>query len=203
MSEAGGKGGVTKGKDTLLELRNWSLVRDTPAGPITLLRDIDLDIQCGEWIGILGANGSGKTSLLRFLAGENSPLAERAALIFQDPDEQIIAASVAEELALGRPALTKAEAVQAVLREFDLARFARLDPRLLSAGQKQRLAVAVAECGQPPVAPSSSPPSAEARPKSLATCYCWKVAVWWPTVRRQMCCPIQRRSGCWGRRRRA
>ncbi len=48
---------MTKGKDTLLELRNWSLVRDTPAGPITLLRDIDLDIQCGECIGILGANG--------------------------------------------------------------------------------------------------------------------------------------------------
>jgi len=137
---------------TLLELQAWTLTRETQAGHLTLLRDIDLTIQTGEWLGILGANGSGKTSLLRYLAGEESPLAGRTAMVFQDPDEGLVAGSVTEELSLGRPDLTGAngrEKLAEILSNYHLQRYARLAPHLLSAGQKQRLAVAVALAGKP------------------------------------------------------
>ncbi len=131
----------------LLELRSWSLVRETADGPETLLQDLDLTVHRGQWLAVLGANGSGKTSLLHFLAGEDSPLSARRALVFQDPDAGIVGATVAEELALGRPGLPVAE----VLAAYGLTELAGLSPRLLSAGQKQRLAVAVAEAGDPEV----------------------------------------------------
>ena len=66
----------------------------------------------------------------RFLASEESPLREPAAIMFQDPDEQIFAASVARELSLGRPAVQ----VAATLDAFGLAGLAEQDPRVLSAG---------------------------------------------------------------------
>jgi energy-coupling factor transporter ATP-binding protein EcfA2 len=138
---------VNNQADTLLRLRDWTLVRETPAGPVTLLRDVDLTIDRGEWVGVLGPNGSGKTSLLRFLASEESPLTEPVGLVFQDPEEQIVAATVAEELSLGRPGLPLADWLAA----YGLLEVADRDPRLLSAGQKQRLAVAVAEAGAPGV----------------------------------------------------
>lgn len=131
----------------LLSLRGWSLARRVPGGEITLLDRIDLDIRPGRWMAVLGANGSGKSSLLKYLACKESPLAESAAIMFQDPDEQIFAASVERELTLGRSGLDGRE----VLREFDLADLAEMDPRLLSAGQKQRLALAVALAARPGV----------------------------------------------------
>ena len=133
--------------DPLLSLRDWSLARRVPGGEITLLDRIDLDIRPGRWMVVLGANGSGKSSLLKYLACEESPLAESAAIMFQDPDEQIFAASVERELTLGRSDLDGRE----ILREFDLAGLAEMDPRLLSAGQKQRLALAVALAARPGV----------------------------------------------------
>jgi len=67
--------------------------------------------------------------------------------MFQDPDEQIFAASVERELTLGRNGLDGGE----ILREFDLAGLGEMDPRLLSAGQKQRLVLAVALAARPGV----------------------------------------------------
>ena len=67
--------------------------------------------------------------------------------MFQDPDEQIFAASTARELALGRPGLETGP----VLERFGLAGTGERDPRLLSAGQKQRLVLAVAASSDPMV----------------------------------------------------
>jgi energy-coupling factor transporter ATP-binding protein EcfA2 len=131
---------MTVARDPLLTLRDWSLVRQVPGGEITILDRIDLEIRPGRWLAVLGANGSGKSSLLKYLAAEESPLASEAAIMFQDPDEQIFASSVARELTLGRRNLD----CSPVLEEFGLAGFEDLDPRLLSAGQKQRLVLAVA-----------------------------------------------------------
>lgn len=129
--------------EPLLQLRGLTLRRRGGGREATVLDGIDLDVVPGRWTCLLGANGSGKSSLLRYLAAENSPLAGRAAILLQDPDEQIVAGSVAAELALGRPDLD----VRAELRAHGLDGLQDLDPRLLSAGQKQRLALAVAAAG--------------------------------------------------------
>jgi len=153
---------VSEQDGILLELRHWSLVRETADGPLPLLRELDLKLHRGELLGLLGGNGSGKTSLLRWLAGEDSPLRSVAALVFQDPDEQLVTARVAEELTLGRPHL----APQPLLEEFGLAGLADRDPRLLSAGEKQRLVLAVALAGEPQVLLCDEPTSLQDRAQS-------------------------------------
>jgi energy-coupling factor transporter ATP-binding protein EcfA2 len=146
MSSVSNERGVPDGQ-VLLALRGLTLRRAESGGPRTILQDVDLMLRGGELIGLLGANGSGKTSLLRYLAGESSPLSGPAGLVFQDPDEQLVGATVAEEISLGRPGLAAGD----LLAEFSLRGLEDQDPRLLSAGQKQRLALAVAEAGAPAV----------------------------------------------------
>lgn len=133
--------------DPILSLRGWSLERRVGSGTRTILSRLDLDVVAGRWTAVLGANGSGKSSLLKYLASEESPLSVPVAIMFQDPDEQIFAASVARELTLGRRDLDPGP----LLEEYGLAGTASRDPRLLSAGQKQRLALAVAASQDPDV----------------------------------------------------
>lgn len=141
--------------EPILSLRAWSLDRQGPRGVHTLLTGIDLDLVPGRWTAVLGANGSGKSSLLKFLASDESPVAARAAIMFQDPDEQIFATSTARELALGRPDLDPGPA----LDRFGLGGMGHRDPRLLSAGQKQRLVLAVATAAEPGVLLCDEPTS--------------------------------------------
>ncbi len=131
--------------DILLDIRGLELQRRTQVGSVALLRGLDLRLRRGEWVALLGGNGSGKTSLLRWLAGPASPVHGRTALVFQDPDDAFVAATVGEELCLGRGEDERA-ALEAAWR---LQGLAARDPRTLSAGQKQRLAVALALAGSP------------------------------------------------------
>jgi energy-coupling factor transporter ATP-binding protein EcfA2 len=124
--------------ESFLELRGWTLSQRRPVGQVPLLSGLDLTLRPGAWIAVAGANGSGKSSLLTFLAGAGSPLHVPVALLPQDPDDQFVAATVAGELALGREGSVAAPA------GFGLESLLDADPRLLSAGQKQRLALAVA-----------------------------------------------------------
>ena len=146
---------MTPDNRPLLSLRGWSLARQTADGAVPLLTDIDLELQPGRWLAVLGGNGAGKSSLLRFLAADESPVADRAAILFQDPDDQIIATGVDRELTLGRPDRDPA----ALRREFGLGPRGELNPRLLSAGQKQRLALAVALGSQPEILLADEPTS--------------------------------------------
>ncbi len=139
--------------EILLELENWSLVRRQGGREITLLDKINLRLTRGRWLAVLGANGSGKSSLLKYLASEESPLAEETAIMFQDPDDQIIASTVNRELTLGRETLQPGP----MLDKFSLSGLGGLDPRLLSAGQKQRLVLAVALAGDPQVLLADEP----------------------------------------------
>lgn len=122
----------------LLELRGWTLAQRRGNGTAPLLAGLDLTLRAGQWLAVAGPNGSGKSSLLSYLAGPESPLRVPAALLPQDPDDQFVAATVAAELALGREGPVPAP------EGFGLEDLLDVDPRLLSAGQKQRLALAVA-----------------------------------------------------------
>lgn len=139
----------------LLSLRGWSLDRHSSAGARTVLENIDLDLHAGRWLAVIGANGSGKSSLLKYLASEDSPLADQAAIMFQDPDDQVFATGVDREITLGR----EGRDPEAVRLEFGLAGLGEMNPRLLSAGQKQRLVLAVALGDAPQVLLCDEPTS--------------------------------------------
>jgi biotin transport system ATP-binding protein len=152
----------------LFEIRALSKVFPSggeDAGEHRALGDINLDIFPGECLLIAGSNGSGKTLLMKLLAGlldpsageirfEGRPLAQslkklRASLglIFQDADAQLIGETVEEDIAFGPGNLglgrgeIKAR-VEAALDAVGLREKRTAPPRRLSGGEKRRLAVA-------------------------------------------------------------
>ncbi|MFO7654641.1 MAG: ATP-binding cassette domain-containing protein [Candidatus Krumholzibacteriia bacterium] len=147
----------------LIRLRDWSVTRRGPDGERTLLTGLDLTIHRGEWVALLGCNGSGKTSLLRYLAGGDAPVDGRVRLMAQDPDEQLVTASVRDELALC--GLTGAVA-DARLAEAGLADLAGVDPLLLSAGQKQRLQLVTALADGPDLLLADEPTALQDPPQA-------------------------------------
>jgi len=130
------------------------------------LQRASLTISRGEFVALIGQNGSGKTTLAKMLngllvptqgrvllGGEDirrvplSTVATKIGYVFQDPDHQIFAASVFDEVAfgprnLGVPDAEIAERVAEVLAIVGLAGAEHDDPFLLSKGHRQRLAVA-------------------------------------------------------------
>jgi energy-coupling factor transport system ATP-binding protein len=131
------------------------------------LHGIRLSIDAGEYVAVVGANGSGKSSLLRLLDGLRLPSAGRirvagldtaypenlkklrssVALVFQSPVDQIVSTIVEEDVAfgpenLGLPRDTIVARVEEALVAVGLSEEAKSPPQCLSAGQQQRLAIA-------------------------------------------------------------
>lgn len=150
----------------------WS-VRDLVAGPagMPLLECTELVGRTGEVTAIVGDNGSGKTSLLRTLAGLLAPISGsierilgRIAYLPQDPGALLHRPTVLAEVAWtlehapsdqaggGREGAGLGEAALACLAEFGLDQLAERDPRDLSAGERQRAALAVILAGEPRIA---------------------------------------------------
>jgi len=128
-----------------------------------IFKDFSLTVRHGEFLGIYGSNGAGKTTLLKAIAGFPPPLFEgevivkgRVGYVFQNPDNQIIGATVEEDIRFGLENLPlDCETIEARLQEtlltFDLEKLRSKDTLTLSGGQKQRLAIAAIMCLDPDV----------------------------------------------------
>ena len=124
-------------------------------GDREVLYGIDLRIEPGEFVAIVGRSGCGKSTLLRLLAGLETPTAgtlaldgeplaahrEDSRIMFQEA-RLLPWKRVADNIALGLPAADAPDRAQAALRQVGLADRAGDWPALLSGGQKQRVALA-------------------------------------------------------------
>ena len=146
-----------------------------PGAERAALDGASLDVMPGERLCVLGANGSGKSTLLMALdamvALESGSLevmgaevdAGRAgascardgvALVFQRPDDQMVAGTVADDVAFGPenraiPRARMTELVEGTLRAVGMGELAGADPDSLSGGQRQRVALAGALAMEP------------------------------------------------------
>ncbi|MHB1132283.1 MAG: energy-coupling factor transporter ATPase [Chloroflexota bacterium] len=139
---------------------------ETP-NPITALRNVSLDIYPGDYLAIVGHNGSGKSTIAKhfnallrptqgdvLVRGLNTkvdehtlPIRTTVGMVFQKPDNQIVATVVEEDVAFGPENLgIPREELQArvdwALEVTDLQDVRKRAPHLLSGGQKQRVAIA-------------------------------------------------------------
>ena len=131
------------------------------------LKDISLEIGKGEFVAIIGTNGSGKSTLAKHFNVLLTPtsgtcevsgmrtddpdniwkIRQHVGMVFQNPDNQIVAAVVKEDVAfgpenLGVPSDEIKTRVSDALRRVNMTIYAKHGPHLLSGGQKQRVAIA-------------------------------------------------------------
>ena len=147
-----------------------------PGASVPALNGLDLEVQSGEWLALLGANGSGKSTLAKICnalllpeqgvcrvlgfdtreSDKSRRIRERVALVFQNPEDQIVASIVEEDVAFGPENMALApdvirERVERALELVNLAHKRRNGSYSLSGGQKQRLALAGALAMNPEV----------------------------------------------------
>ena len=135
--------------------------------PTPALSDVTASIREGEFVAVLGHNGSGKSTLAKLLNGLFLPakgnvvvcgydtrkeeliweVRRRAGMIFQNPDNQIVATIVKEDVAfglenLGIPQEEMLPRIESALASVRMNSYADSAPHMLSGGQKQRVAIA-------------------------------------------------------------
>ena len=165
--------GIVKAKDLTFEY----IRRDEEGnveGITTALDHVNMDIQPGEFIAILGHNGSGKSTFAKHINALLFPtegtilvdgldtsdednvmdVRQRAGMVFQNPDNQIICTLVEEEVGfgpenIGVPTDEIWERVEESLKAVGMLKFRSHSPNKLSGGQKQRVAIAGVMAMQP------------------------------------------------------
>ncbi|MDA1342245.1 MAG: ATP-binding cassette domain-containing protein, partial [Proteobacteria bacterium] len=68
-------------KDLILEVKNITKEVNSPEGPLTIVKDVNLSIEPGELVSLVGPSGSGKTTLLAIMAGLDLPSAGSITLL--------------------------------------------------------------------------------------------------------------------------
>ena len=152
-------------EDFILEARNVSYSYEEGEG--MALRDVSLAFRPGELTAVLGHNGSGKSTLAKLLNGLYVPTAgtvkvcgmdtaldehtweirQAAGLVFQNPDNQLVASIVRDDVAfglenIGIPSPEMPGRIEGALRDVGMLDFIDRAPHMLSGGQKQRIAIA-------------------------------------------------------------
>ncbi|NLB16065.1 MAG: energy-coupling factor transporter ATPase [Clostridiales bacterium] len=155
-----------------ITLRNVNFSYELEEGvKLSALKNINLDIYKGEFVAVLGHNGSGKSTLAKLLNMILTPdsgtiivdgkditskdmteddvfdVRRHVGMVFQNPDNQLVATIVEEDIAfgcenLGIPPKEIRQRVDDALKTVGMTEFARHEPHQLSGGQKQRIAIA-------------------------------------------------------------
>ena len=162
--------------------------RDEEGNVTGILRAVDgvsIDVKDGDFIAILGANGSGKSTFAKHLnrllvptegtlyidgkdasdAGNTLAIRQTAGMVFQNPDNQIISNIVEEDVGfgpenMGVPTQEILKRVEECLKEVGMYSYRRRSPNHLSGGQKQRVAIVRSMAMKPDVILFDEPTSA-------------------------------------------
>lgn len=154
---------------TMIETRDlrFAYPAEEQEQPVYALKGVDLRIEKGSFVVVLGHNGSGKSTLAKTMNAVLLPaggkvyvegldtlderllleIRQRVGMVFQNPDNQIVANVVEEDVAfapenLGVPTEEIRRRVDEALKAVGMSEFVTHAPHLLSGGQKQRIAIA-------------------------------------------------------------
>jgi energy-coupling factor transport system ATP-binding protein len=135
--------------------------KDTP-----VVKHVNLTIEKGEWVSILGHNGSGKSTISKLIIGllkaqsgeiiidgmvlnEDTvyEIREKIGIVFQNPDNQFVGVSVEDDIAFGMENLQmeREEMIRRIdfyAKKVNMSEYLKKAPHMLSGGQKQRVAIA-------------------------------------------------------------
>jgi len=151
--------------DTRIRLTDVTYSYEEGAAPA--VSKVSAEIEPGEFVAVLGHNGSGKSTMAKLLNALYTPtegtvlvcgydtkneeyvweIRQRAGMIFQNPDNQIVTTVVKEDVAfglenLGVPTDEMIPRVESALQAVRMSKYADSAPHMLSGGQKQRVAIA-------------------------------------------------------------
>ena len=159
-------------EETFIKIENLSyLYEDEEPDSPPVLKGLSLEIKRGEFVAVLGHNGSGKSTLAKLLNMILVPtegriivkgkditsdeltdddileLRKTVGMVFQNPDNQLVATIVEDDVAfgpenLGIPSAEIRERVDKALADVGMSEYAKHEPHRLSGGQKQRVAIA-------------------------------------------------------------
>lgn len=158
---------MTEAAEPLIRVDSVSVAYPVPGGRVQALTDLSIDVRRGEWLSIIGHNGSGKSTLAKLFNGlvipgrgevtvdglstrddaQRKRIRQIVGIVFQDPDNQLVATIVEEDVAfgpenLGLPRPEIVDRVSDAMRRLDIEDLRQRAPHQLSGGQKQRVAIA-------------------------------------------------------------
>ena len=153
--------------DSIIKIKNVSFTYPESATPA--IDNISLNIKRGSWTSIIGHNGSGKSTIIRLINGLLVPdekgkpeievdglklnddtvweVRNKVGIVFQNPDNQFVGATVADDVAFGleNRGVSHTEMVKIVpeaIKAVGMSEYINAEPANLSGGQKQRVAIA-------------------------------------------------------------